>query len=54
MKKRIVFLIAMALILTIGTCQAASYTLPEKMYNQLAIGSGLKGSFTVTAEGEAL
>lgn len=30
---------------------ALSYTLPEKMQKQLAIGSGLKGSLTLTAEG---
>ena len=40
MKKIIVFLIAV------------SYTLPEKMKNQLAIGSGLKGTFSITSEGE--
>ena len=53
MKKRFVCLIALMLSLVIGAGQAASYTLPEKMYNQLAIGSGLKGSFSITAEGEA-
>ena len=52
MKKRLVALIALMIILVTGTCSAATYTLPEKMYNQLAIGSGLKGTFTVTAEGE--
>lgn len=52
MKKRIIALIVLMIILVTGTCSAATYTLPEKMYNQLAIGSGLKGTFTVTAEGE--
>ena len=52
MKKRAVSLIIMLIILVTGTCHAASYTLQEKMYNQLSIGSGLKGTFTVTAEGE--
>ena len=51
MKKKIVSMIMLIVILTAGTCSAASYTLPEKMTNQLAIGSGLKGTFTVTAEG---
>ena len=51
MKKGLVaFLVT--LIFLIGTCQAASYTLPEKMHNQLAIGSGLKGTFHVSAEGD--
>lgn len=52
MKKRIVSFIVLAVVLITGTCNAASYTLPEKMSNQLAIGSGLKGTFTVAAEGE--
>ena len=52
MKKRFISVVLLLIILTTGTCHAASYTLPEKMYNQLAIGSGLKGSFSVTAEGE--
>ena len=51
MKKRFVSMIVLMIILVTGSCHAASYTLPEKMYNQLSIGSGLKGSFTVTAEG---
>ena len=52
MKKKIMALIALLLALITGTCQAANYTLPEKMSNQLAIGSGLKGTFIITAEGE--
>ena len=51
MEKRIIILLSIMLIFAIGTCQAASYTLPEKMYNQLAIGSGLKGTFSIHAEG---
>ena len=52
MKKKL-FALVFALIMTAAfSCQAASYTLPEKMHNQLAIGSGLKGSFRITAEGE--
>ena len=52
MKKRVIALIVLMIILVTGTCSAATYTLPEKMFNQLTIGSGLKGTFTVTAEGE--
>ena len=50
--KRFICILTMMIVLAMGTCQAATYTLPEKMYNQLAIGSGLKGSFYLTAEGE--
>lgn len=53
MKKRLFSIIALLLILVTGTCSAVSYTLPEKMYNQLSIGSGMKGSFCITAEGDA-
>ena len=52
MKKRLFTIIALILVLATCTCQAADYTLPEKMYNQLAIGSGLKGSFSISSEGE--
>ena len=52
MKKKIISMIIILIILMTGTCQAASYTLPEKMYNQLSIGSGLKGSFSIYAEGD--
>lgn len=52
MKKRFIPLIAFILVLITGTSLSASYTLPEKMSNQLAIGSGLKGTFTITASGE--
>lgn len=52
MKKRFFSMIVLMIILLTGTCHAASYTLPEKMYNQLSIGSGLKGSFRISAEGE--
>lgn len=53
MKKSFICILVFIMIAINGICQAASYTLPEKMYNQLSIGSGLKGSFTITAEGEA-
>lgn len=52
MKKKVLSLVIMLIILVTGTCHAASYTLQEKMYNQLSIGSGLKGTFRLTAEGE--
>ena len=52
MKKRIICIITGLIMLLAGTAGAATYTLPEKMQNQLAIGSGLKGSFTVEAEGD--
>ena len=52
MKRKIICIIAGLILLLTGTAGAASYTLPEKMQNQLAIGSGLKGTFTVTADGE--
>ena len=53
MKKRLFSLIILMMVMAVGSCHAASYTLPEKMYNQLAIGSGLKGTFTIAAEGDA-
>ncbi len=52
MKKRVISLIVLMIVLVTGACHAASYTLPEKMYNQLVIGSGLKGTFSVSTEGE--
>ena len=52
MKRRIICIIIGLFMLVSGTAGAATYTLPEKMQNQLAIGSGLKGSFTVKSEGE--
>ena len=52
MKKRLVPFIALLFsVLITGFSVAASYTLPEKMYNQIAIGSGMKGSFQITKEG---
>lgn len=52
MKKRIACFIILIMMIMAHSCLAATYTLPEKMYNQLAIGSGLKGTFSITAEGE--
>ena len=52
MKRKIFLLLIILLIMVTGTGFAANITLPVKMHNQLAIGSGLKGSFTIAAEGE--
>ncbi len=52
MKKRVISVIILLIVIVTGNCHAAGYTLPEKMNNQLSIGSGLKGSFSVSAEGE--
>ena len=53
MKKTIGSLVCLILSVMITACGlAADYTLPEKMDKQLAIGSGLKGSFTLHAEGK--
>lgn len=52
MKKRVISVIVSLIVFVTASCYAAGYTLPEKMNNQLSIGSGLKGSFSVSAEGE--
>lgn len=52
MKKRFISVIVLLIAFITGSSHAAGYTLPEKMNNQLSIGSGLKGSFSVDAEGE--
>ena len=52
MKKRIICIVTGIIMFLSGVASAANYTLPEKMQNQLTIGSGLKGSFTVTSSGE--
>ena len=53
MKKALIFLLVSLLLgCGINTSFAATYTLPEKLSNQLSIGSGLKGTFTITAEGD--
>ncbi len=53
MKKGLFSLLCIILtVIYIATGLAATtYTLPEKMEKQLSIGSGLKGSFTLYAEG---
>ena len=52
MKKKMISLFIAVMILMTGVCHAASYTLPEKLLNQLSIGSGLKGNFKIHAEGD--
>ena len=52
MKKRVFSVIVLLIVFVTVSCHAAGYTLPEKMNNQLSIGSGLKGSFSVSAEGD--
>lgn len=52
MKKRLAVIIAIILTLIVSSSYAAYNTLPEKMYKQLAIGSGLKGTVSIHAEGE--
>ena len=52
MKRKLFMLLIILLVMITGSVSAANYTLPEKMYNQLSIGSGLKGSFVITTEGE--
>ncbi len=45
--------IMLAMICAFPAVAATDYTLPEKMSKQLSIGSGLKGQFTITAEGNS-
>ena len=52
MKKSLCSLVALILCFAVGVSYAASYTLPEKMYNQIAIGSGMKGSFHIAVKGD--
>ena len=52
MKKKTAILISILMVVMFTTCQAVSYSLPEKMANQLAIGSGLKGNFRVEIKGD--
>lgn len=52
MKKKLFIFLTFWMIFCYSVSSAASYTLPEKLHNQLAIGSGFKGTFTVSAEGE--
>ncbi len=43
--------VMLALCCAVSALAAVDYTLPEKLNKQLSIGSGLKGSFTISAEG---
>lgn len=52
MKRKFFMLFIVLLVMITGSAYAANYTLPEKMYNQLSIGSGLKGSFVIKTEGD--
>lgn len=52
MKKRILSLIVLLAVLCVSAGLADTYTLPVKMSNQLAIGSGLKAAFIIRTEGE--
>ena len=53
MKKGLAIVLSlwMMCLTTIG--YAVTYTLPEKLGRQLAIGSGMKGSFVLNAEGDS-
>ena len=51
MKKTIGILLGLMMLLGCLTGLADDYTLPEKMENQMKVGSGLKGSFTMHMEG---
>lgn len=53
MKKICILIMILVLITTASFASAATYTLSEKMKKQLEVGSGLKGSFTVHAEGNS-
>ncbi len=51
MKKGISLILCCLLIALWSVGSAVTYTLPEKLEKQLAIGSGLKGSFVLKTEG---
>ncbi len=54
MKRKVyVAFLCMLLVIccTLSSLAAVDYTLPEKLSKQLSVGSGLKGKFTITAEG---
>ena len=54
MKKGLILALCILLAILPATTGLAvtTYTLPEKMDKQLSIGSGLKGSFRLSAEGK--
>lgn len=51
MKKACAIILILVQLAVICFASAASYTLSEKMGKQIEVGSGLKGSFTIHAEG---
>ena len=53
MKKWLCLVMTLVMLAACLPSLAASYTLPEKLYRQLAYGSGLKGSFTLETTGDA-
>lgn len=53
MKKTVAMLLVILLTAGMLCANAATYTLPEKMEKQQQAGSGLKGSFTLNAEGDS-
>ena len=53
MKKVCILIMILVLVTSASFASAATYTLSEKMEKQLEVGSGLKGSFTVHAEGNS-
>ena len=54
MKKKVFSLVVVLLLSLCSVCHAVqyTYTLPYKISTQLQVGSGLTGSFRITAEGE--
>ena len=48
MKRRFGFVLTMIMILSLlASACAGGYTLPQKMFKQLQVGSGLTGSFVI-------
>ena len=53
MKKGLAIVLSLWMVCLTTIGYAVTYTLPEKMSRQLAIGSGMKGSFVLNAEGDS-
>ena len=53
MKKVLAMVLAFCLLCGSTSAFAVTYTMPEKLSRQLVIGSGLKGSFVLNAEGSS-
>ena len=53
MKKVLAMVLAFCLLCGSTSALAVTYTMPEKLSRQLVIGSGLKGSFVLNAEGSS-